>query len=109
MKQTSLMPLKLSDVADVVRWNKSLDMSDSPKHIAFELSATKGFVELLPNNEIYERHAVIFPNDNAYLYTLAGFLSEQLDAIRHKYLENMNFKINDVKNVEVNEYFAQFI
>ena len=27
----------------------------------------------------------------------------------YKYLENMNFKINDVKNIEVNEYFAQLL
>ena len=109
MKQTSLMPLKLSDVADVVRWNKSLDMSDSPEHIVFELSATKGRVELLPNDKIYERYAVMFLKNKGITYLLLGYLDIEMDHIRHQYLENMNFKINDVKNIEVNEYFAQLL
>jgi len=100
--------MKLSDVAEVVRWNSSLDLSGADKHIVFELSATKGRVAFLDNKDIYERHAVLILKNQKIAFMLFNFLEMSMDRIRKKYLETMNFKIDDVKNIELNDYFAQF-
>lgn len=99
--------MRLSDVAEVVRWNKSLVLDDSPEHIVFELSATKGKVELLPNDDIYERHAVLILKNKNIQYMLLAHLEMNMELIRHKYLQTMNFKLEDVKRIEISDYFAK--
>lgn len=72
-----------------------------------ELSGTKGKVELMKGKDVYERHAVIKPHNKGMLYSLYGYLDQAMPQIRTKYLETLNFKIQDVRNITVHPYFLQ--
>lgn len=103
----SALDPKLTEIADVQRWNRSMQLDSDKEYVCIELSATKGRVELLKGNDVYERYAIVLLNQPGMEYLLFNYLQQAMPEIRAKYLETMNFKIQDVRNITVHPYFLQ--
>lgn len=84
-----------------------MELDPDKEYVCIELSATKGRVELLKGTDIYERYAVVLLKKTGMEYMLFNYLQEAMPEIKAKYLETMNFKIQDVRNITVHPYFLQ--